>query len=567
MPLRNASWYNANSSRSYPIDDIATSVDDAGLQVPNHIVTDLNLRFPSTAGKFAFFSALTSTPGAVSVVILGAATLDSTTLTPLAAVSLVKPIVHGQQYALESLYPGVGGWIVFGSGTDDYTYSGRFSTPRQSVINARAARSYVVPPVKNIGKQSLATSLTGLVQLKGSGDIEIVGETREIPISGTSSDPEDSAATVTRDVIVIRLRDNTTAGTGRNVFDVYSGPCGGRPESRTCDDPQPIEFISTVGPDCCGNITLEFRGCAGVAEVVGGGSGVVIDCNLGMADACVRQDHLPTADGTLPNEYENLCSDYSDIVTDESEIPEVDTSFPPLDESTGISDMPLPYLERFDDATVYDFITWSGSFALDATTDSYYQPDTAYGPIPNGTTLPSPPTGSYSTVGGTSGLNIALVDISGGSWSILNKKLITSVALLPGAIGVKHNAHVLINFRPRASDPTQKVYWSIEWDYDNTQLRLMHFDGRIKSLIASVPTDLIGLYTWALLEVSVYADANDPDAAWVTAVLSHGAPYASAAAMGPIQITDFGPATGVFGVGSLQAITNFSFVKIDHEVI
>lgn len=102
--------------------------------------------------------------------------------------------------------------------------------------------------------------MTGLVTLKEGPDIEIVKECWEIPVRAAYENCED-LNTQSREVIVIRLK-NSLGDDSRNVFDIYKGPCGGRPETRSCGNPEPLEFISGVAPDCCGRITIELRGCA-----------------------------------------------------------------------------------------------------------------------------------------------------------------------------------------------------------------------------------------------------------------------------------------------------------------
>ena len=114
MAIRNQNWYDHNSSRNYPLDDLATAVDDSGQRLPSHFLADLYLKFPIVAGRIAYLGGITVGPGIVTAVILAADGPDSKTGIPLAAVSLPRPVTPWRQYALDPLYPGVGGWIVFG---------------------------------------------------------------------------------------------------------------------------------------------------------------------------------------------------------------------------------------------------------------------------------------------------------------------------------------------------------------------------------------------------------------------------------------------------------------------
>lgn len=316
MAARNQAWYDANANRAYPLDDGASLLTDAGELMPDHILTDLQVRFPRSAAQCAFIGSVTVTANITTITILGAPspavpTEDpafDTEYVPLAAVTVVRPIV-GRHYPLEALYPGVGGWVVFGPGVKE-PFTGRFNDVTQSAIIPSAARSYQDLPIADAGLFGTANPLTGLITLSGGTDIEVVAECRTTPVAmpGAACGEGDS-----RTVIVFRLK-NTDLDRSRNVFDIYRGPCSGRPESQTCGDPQPIEFINTVGPDCCGRLILEFTGCARITPIAAPYAGIVVDCSLGLADVCLTPNRLPDADGFLPNDYTDLCSDYSEIL-------------------------------------------------------------------------------------------------------------------------------------------------------------------------------------------------------------------------------------------------------------
>ncbi len=295
MAVRNPDWYVLNSVRPYPVDEAATLTDDQGRQLPHHILVDLNLRFPSTAGQYAYLGGVTVTERLVTVTIVAsdhpatpAGAVGS--FTPLAAVTLPKPVVPGRPYPVDPQYPGVGGWIVFGPGILE-NYSGRFSTVQQSLLLPRAARVGRTLPISGIGKLYGDTALTGLVRLKAGTDMEIVKDSRNID-------------GVVRDVIVFRLV-NTTSDPSRNVLNIYKGDCGKRPETQTCGSPEPIENINGVTPDCCGVITLQLQGCLTPA-VSADRTAAVLDCSTGLIDVC-PQAALPDAEGNLPNVPGDIC--------------------------------------------------------------------------------------------------------------------------------------------------------------------------------------------------------------------------------------------------------------------
>ena len=296
MSVRNPAWYTLNSTRPYPVDEAAKLTDDNGKQLPHHIITDLELRFPSTAGRFACLGGVTVTERLVTVTILSSDSPvvppeASDSFTPLAAITLPKPIIVGKPYALDAQYPGVGGWIVFGPGVLE-NYSGRFSTVSQAMLVPRAARMGRELPVTGIGKLYDNSALTGIVRLRAGSDMSIVKASRLL-------DGEE------RDAIVFSLV-NTAVDATRNVSDLYKGQCGARPETRNCGTPEPIENINGVQPDCCGVITLQLQGCLDVA-VSSDRTAAVLDCSAGLIDVCAPPV-LPNAAGDIPNVPGDECA-------------------------------------------------------------------------------------------------------------------------------------------------------------------------------------------------------------------------------------------------------------------
>lgn len=289
--LRNLSWYALNATRCYPVDDGASLLDDAGTVLPSDIIADLRLVFPRRYGRFAYISSVTVTDRIVTVTLLGSTTENGGDLSPLAAISIPQPVQPWRTYVLEPQVSNVGGWIVFGGGVSR-TYRGRFSSCAQTRLHGRAATATAALPVKGLSKLHDATPLSGLVTLKAGSDLVI--EAAEVTIDD-----------VLRDVIRIRLRD--PKGNTDNVFDQYKGQCGQRPESQNCGDPQPIEAINDVTPDCCGKITLRFRGCAQPSLITNDRSAATLDCDIGLGDVCDTQSKLPAAGGDLPGQYDNQC--------------------------------------------------------------------------------------------------------------------------------------------------------------------------------------------------------------------------------------------------------------------
>jgi hypothetical protein len=318
MSVRNQNWYNLAESTPYPIEgDVATLLADDGTRLPTNIVCDLNLLFPSFLGQYAYLTACTVTSRLVTVVIFASGDPQLAVQTaPLAAVTIPQPVQRYRPYPVDALADGVGGWIVFGGGIDD-TFSGRFSTPAQSLFSPRAARAYQQLPVTGMGRYGSGQLLDGVVRLVAGNDVEIVSETRDVPVSDTPG-----SALVSKEVVVIRLKADIAGASRRNVFDIYKGGCGGRPESHTCGEPQPIEAIGGVTPDDTGNITPDMRGCVVVSEIAREvviddygelvqedvPCGILLDCDFGLAANCHNKDNLPDSVGVLPGDVEDPCS-------------------------------------------------------------------------------------------------------------------------------------------------------------------------------------------------------------------------------------------------------------------
>jgi hypothetical protein len=478
MAAINPDWYAGNATRAYPLDDAATARDDAGLELPPQLLVDCRVRFPLALGRFAYVGGLTVGPNIVTAVLLAAADAARPPAgspaggagTPLGAVSLPTPIVPYRHYPIRPMADGVGGWLVFGPGIDE-PYSGRFTAPIQSLLLPRVASAYRPLPVPTLGKLGVDPPLTGVVQLLGGTDLEVVQDTREI-----------GGGIV--DVIVLRLVDSLN----RNVFGLYAGPCAGRPESRTCARPA-VESINGVMPDCDGDLTIEFRG-ANVLEFADGG-GLALDLALGMADTCLAQDYLPDGEGNLPGDYEGECP------------PPAPPQVPPPEGATvppggGLPPVPggcvaLPYYESFDGLLPTPWTVIKGGFAMepdDSPGEPYglFVPGTGTGGVPGLGGLPpwsraarsTPPPGlvpvnqSYSAVD-QSQRNVAVWNCD---YDIMNLDLTctTHFKVMPGP---QMNAGIVLygtGMLP-ALVMSNNAYWQITADLVDRSLAISTYNG------------------------------------------------------------------------------------------
>lgn len=295
MGIRNNHWYNLNELRNYPLDDNASCLSDNGDRLPSGLIQDLQLRWPEAYGSYGFVSAATLTTGIVTVLIEAAHSLSNTPAnsTLIAGVTVpLNTLTLGRTLPFQTFQEGVGGFICFGSGVTGPPYKGVFSSPNQSLLTPRAARANRPAPIPGIRVLNSQTLLKDIVPITAEAPLSITRETRVINGVEYSN------------VLVFRLEelaDTVEDNYLDSVFNEFSGPCSARVDSKTCGDPQPLEKINGIGPDCDGVLTLNFQGCAEVGRNVDD-CGVVIDCSYGLSNTC-EPPYLPDlATGKLPSE-------------------------------------------------------------------------------------------------------------------------------------------------------------------------------------------------------------------------------------------------------------------------
>ncbi len=283
MSIRNQNWYNLQSTRSYPLDESSTAVDDTGAFIRDDILVDCHIRFSSDLGQHLYLQGLTVSAGLVTAVFGVAATLNSAGST-VASVTVVRPGNAYANYSIVPLVAGVSGWVVFGPGIDT-PFVGRYTNPTQALINPRCGRTYRPLPVPSIGKINLATSLQGVVAITGIDPV--IAEYKFVQYG----DKEMRA-------IVFRLDDTQRTDT-YNPLEQFLPACAKRPESGTCYK-QPIMSINGIEPDCNGNIVIAPHESITLTPFDGCG-GVDMTTPRSLAEACAAlQPKRPT-------EYEDNC--------------------------------------------------------------------------------------------------------------------------------------------------------------------------------------------------------------------------------------------------------------------
>ena len=355
MGLAFPGWSNANEQRGYPLHDLATKESPDGVKLPEGIIADVNIMVPESAGRFVFVSSVAVTPGLVSVTFLATSSdpfspesSDSSSsgsgvpdaFVPLAAVSVQRPVELYKNYAIDALYPGVAGWIAFGSGVEEtINLSVLLPTPEAGLLVSRAARAYRDYPVQSLGKAGRVTELTGLVLLQGAGDVVIEKVVREI--GGRK-----------RDVVKIGLDMSDSAA---ELLRRYAGPCGERPEDETCTNGKPLLTVNGVTPDCDGNIDIIFDGLD--PQVSSVPAGLIIDLPIGLDDVCATFD---------PSRYDpsDLCDEVPSSSSSDSSASSLSSSS--LSSSSSLVPPIEEYYDDFEDParTQEYMITASGTWSI-----------------------------------------------------------------------------------------------------------------------------------------------------------------------------------------------------------
>ena len=544
MAIRNQNWYNLNESRDYPLDDTASAIDDSESRLPQSIITDMRVRWPDWAGKYAFLGSVAVTQGAVTVTVLVSPDQTNTgsKYIPVGVISVpLSELQEGRQYPLEPMYPGTFGYIVFGSGVLN-NYSGRFARPSQTFLAPRAARPHAGLPVSGLGKLFDQSSLTGLVKLDAAEPLQITKGTRKI--DGT-----------TRDAVIFSLVEEVdavgTAGAFTSVFEDLSGPCGKRPESGNCGTPEPVEYINAVGPDCDGVVTIEFKGCAVVGKNTEDCS-IVIDCGIGLPDSC-EPPFIPTLGGLLPSEFTPIIP--TPPIPPEPEPPVEESISEPVVVPPGLS---LPYCDNFSDQIADDFSVVGGAWGF----DSEVSPSDACPEI----SISDPGAGSYSLVTGTgSGSTSRNMTLWTPDAQTVHRTYCTDIMIenLASLDGV--NGGIMVNYRVLSNGA--KTFWSAELDLDSTPGRfsLKFFNGLFSTEIlgqdyffytdhwyricVTVEPPADGLTTYMNMTASL-TGITDPS---VTVVLG---PY-------PVSVGEYMPDSGLAGLTSRQSYTRFSYWRVE----
>lgn len=543
MAIRNQNWYNLNESRDYPLDDTASAVSDSEERLPQNIISDMRVRWPDWAGKYAFLGSVAVTNGAVTVTVLVAPDLENAAskYIPIGVTSVpLASLEEGRQYSLESMYPGAFGYVVFGSGVLN-NYNGRFAKPEQTLLAPRAARPHAGLPVTGLGKLYDQVPLTGLVILNAADPLQITHDVRTID-------------GVERDAIIFSLVEETdtvdTASAFTSVFEEMSGPCGERPESDNCGTPTPIEYINAVPPDCDGVVEIEFKGCAVTGRNTEDCS-IIIDCDMGTSDTC-EPPFIPTISGLLPSEFTPVIPT-PPIPPEPTPTPEDSISEPVIIPPGG-----LPYCDNFGDEIADDFSVVGGAWTF----DSEVGPEDLCPWL----SISDPGLGSYSysTDNGT-GMTSRNMSIWTPDTQTIHRLYQTDLLIRDLTAAPTYNGGILVNYRVEASGA--KTFWLGQIDLSVTPARfsLSYFNGLFMAELVGQNYDLIK-EAWYRISMEVTPHTLSGDTVYVNlrCQLDGIDDPTVSIVLGPhvVPVSSYIPDSALAGFHSDRSSTIFSFWKV-----
>jgi len=570
MSVRNQNWYNLQANRSYPLDESSTGVDDAGAFLRNDILVDCNIRFPAAIGRYLYVQGVTVSAGIVTVLFGAVNDILATSGTPVAVVSLPKPINSYVNYAITALQPGVSGWVVFGPGLTE-TFAGRYTQPTQTLIQPRCAQPYKPLPVPSIGKLNVGTALQGVVTMAAS-----------TPVTATY-EPIEYDGTV-YPAIVFRL-DSAQITTAYNPLTEFLGPCSQRPESGTCPK-QPIMTLNGIEPDCNGNINIAFNFNQ---EQFTGGINLLTDATLtdlctanqlkqpqAFQDACCKPDGKTTrayssfeafpATGDPQYLYVALDTNFSydwnpaatppayqqadaldaycwpdpttaiDVVVNET-LPTTDYTCLTLPLCIGFASC-YPE-EYFAQRQGFFDVRYTDAPALcDATVEEYTSHQT------------------YTTTG-TGAVNLAVLKNCPTDWAYGHK---ISLQLKISADGVARNGGLILNYVQTQNPQTLSItttYLAVQLDAIRGRIRVLRYTGSsfVEEAHTAVP---VKTNTWYTLSATMILNGSNVDVQYAAEELS-GANQVS----GVATILNPGSLTGMVGLFSNQSLTFFNKFTVE----
>jgi len=587
MSIRNLNWYNLQTTRRYPLDDTAVGeADEIRDNLPNDILVDAHLRYPSTLGTYAYVQGITISPGIVTVLIGVSESPDAEGAT-IAAVTAVQPAAANTNYSVQALVPGVAGWITFGPGIET-AFSGRYSFPAQTLISQRCARPYRPLPIPSLGKLGLATTLSDQITIVGESPVEVVRQKVQID-------------NVEVDAVVFRSNQNDVS-LNYNPYAYFLGSCGQRPESGTCPKP-PIETINGIGPDCDGNINLSFLNLTGQNFKDCGG--IDIQTSLSLDRVCEQplEPRIFYDDLCCPDEVEDLAA--RDALPIESlyagkivktllpepqywkvrslaggepewvETTEVDAicgwpdpteaippdiiiELPPLPEYPTVTTPCIDFCSCSGPPPLFD--VRSGLFSLQTTDAPYACAPCGEQTTPPGTLTEIIATSPRNTYAATdnNAISVAVLKNSATDWA-LGKTISTQLKI--SGDGLARNGGIVINYYHNNSGNQPQIrYLAAILDVSRSQLRLLRYVNN-SFTIETQEQFSVRTNRWYTLSVTPTFTGSGVNLQITAEELSED--NLTASLNTSVTLENYGPLTGTFGLYANRSYTYFNKFSIN----
>ena len=288
----NANWLANNLVRKYPLDSLASCIDDEGNYFPDEVITDIQIAYPTDLGEYCYIASAKLTENIISILIA----VDNTPIAALCA--SIDDIFSrtGLYHNLTSLYNGVQGIIAVGVDRSSKPGSWEFTNKLASRILPTCCTPYVRPKVLSLSRPSDETPLEGNILLTSGGDIKLSVE--PITVDG-----------VTSKAIFVGLDLSVDPHT---VLRKYITSCEVSTSMNSCAMPY-LESIGGAIPDCSGNVNI-VAGDSGHMNITTQDGKVYISTDIELKDVCGDKDD--NSDSESSSESETQCP-YPSVISDD----------------------------------------------------------------------------------------------------------------------------------------------------------------------------------------------------------------------------------------------------------
>lgn len=278
----NIGWQNANSTRNYPLVDLATRIDKYGKLLPNDILVDFRMWTNLDNNTRYFIGSLCVSPQLISMTVLD----EDQNLLATLVLDRTPPVTVYRNHKLNANVEGVAAWVAFGPGINEITSTSNwvFDELEATELLPRLAQSYLEYGVTGIARVNRSNALSGVVKLSSS--------TPELLSIRFLKASDSQAIEINGNAVNAIVLDLNEEAEGINIHGDFIGPCEGTPESNTCRLPA-IFTLNDVQPDCSG--VLHFLideevdpDLGALLELETADGSIRFNFNFGLGELCAR---------------------------------------------------------------------------------------------------------------------------------------------------------------------------------------------------------------------------------------------------------------------------------------